>query len=167
MPASDSDRISASPLNMLNTGAPWKQSPESSHSERFESARICFASVEIRAMPPYGGLVNPYPRSNVLGTKLYGNSREWMSEVWMIVNRMSCPVRSGWSCFTVQPTAIAQPMTIRRFIEGVIPNTQAVQQAEPDLETARRDRDHGSSCGLRLCGRPIRWGPVREVCRCG
>jgi hypothetical protein len=53
-PASDSARISASPLNRLNTGAPWKQSPLSSHSERFALWRICFAIVAMRAMPPNG-----------------------------------------------------------------------------------------------------------------
>jgi hypothetical protein len=61
MPASDSARISASPLNMLNTGAPWNASPESSHSERLVSRRIRFTSVAMRAIPPNGAFAGNRP----------------------------------------------------------------------------------------------------------
>ena len=76
MPASDSARISASPLNRLNTGAPWKQSPESSHNERFALARMRFAMVAMRATPPNGPTWRPSASSNEFGIMLYGNSRE-------------------------------------------------------------------------------------------
>src|SRR4029453_7222024 len=35
------------------------------------------------------------------GTKRYGKRREWMSEVWRTVTRMSCPLRFGASRWTV------------------------------------------------------------------
>jgi hypothetical protein len=47
-------RISASPLNRLKTGAPWKQSPESSHSDREPLARSRLMMVDMRDTPPNG-----------------------------------------------------------------------------------------------------------------
>ena len=40
----------------ISKGTPSKASPESSHSERFDEARMRLTAVEMRAMPPNGAL---------------------------------------------------------------------------------------------------------------
>ena len=61
MPASDSARISASPLNSLKTAAPSHASPESSQSERSELTRMRLTIVEMRAIPPNGAFTGRRP----------------------------------------------------------------------------------------------------------
>ncbi len=51
-PRRDSARISTSPLKALKIGAPWKQSPLSTHTTFSLRARSRLMSVAMRARPP-------------------------------------------------------------------------------------------------------------------
>ncbi len=75
----------------MKIGAPWKQSPESTWRVRSFFARSRLSSAAIRVAPPNGPISGISPRSMSVfsGSKSYGMSREWMSEVCRNVTRTS------------------------------------------------------------------------------